>query len=947
MAPPQKYAGFVVSHTHWDREWYLSFQEFRVRLVRLVDRLLQVCRTVPKFRSFMLDGQTLPLEDYLAIRPQHEAELAEFIQAGRIVVGPFYVLADEFLESAEGIVRNLLIGHQIARKFGAVMKVGYVPDTFGHVWQLPQILAGCDIPYSYLFRGYPPLFGNHVENARVNADFPLEHYWAAPDGSRVLNLHHITGYGNAGHLCEHDPQQAALFPELRFMGGISAILMATARLRPRTTTRHLLFMNGGDHQEPEAELPEFLEAWNANEEIKAEENLDLELRHARLEEFFEAVAAAGPADGDAFPTLTGEMRGSAYTQVTPACLSTRMSLKQANFQCAQALERYAEPLNALAYFYLGQPYPAGLLLEAWKWLLKNHPHDSICGCSLDRVHEDMGTRFNWALDIAYQVAERALTHLARAVVAPDVHTRASSHDVVLTAWNLTPHAGRQLVSGLVTRKGSDALVLVDAEGREVPSAIVTPVEDYRDMPGAQYLYKKFQRSWRVARVTFVDDLPAFGCRRYLLTGRPASGPETSAALPGGVSPVTLSGTTLENGLVRVSVNPDGSVDVQDLETGHVYPGCHVFEDAADDGDEYDYAPLPGVTPLTSTDLVARVEPIVDSPLTGTIKLTVAFPVPEALEGDWRQGETRARGPETVTIAIETTVSLSAGSKRVEFVTWLTNSARDHRLRVLFPTGLPATAAHADEHFMVQRRPIALPEDEGWFQPAQGLYHQDAFVDVHDPAARVGLAVLNRGLPEYEVLEEQATIALTLFRAVGWLSKGGHAGRPSGLNGPALPTPGAQCLQPFQFEYALYPHAGDWTNEGLQRAVASYIAPAVLHEVEPSAPPRQRYPAGTGFLEVANPLVRVSALKKAEDHEGLVLRAYNPSDAAQETAVHFGKPVRLTRVNLLEETVSNADGITIAVHRRADDANDIDDADARAWRLTLPPYKIVSLLVERA
>ena len=189
----EKDTGLVVSHTHWDREWYLTFLEFRIRLVKLIDKLLRICKENPRFASFQLDGQTLPLEDYLAIRPENEKMLAKYISEGKIVVGPWYVLADEFLESAEGIIRNLLIGHKISAKFGATMKIGYVPDTFGHIWQLPQVLRGFGIPFSYVFRGYPPLFGGFEEYKGKNDDTPLEYLWSAPDGSTVLTLHHIVG----------------------------------------------------------------------------------------------------------------------------------------------------------------------------------------------------------------------------------------------------------------------------------------------------------------------------------------------------------------------------------------------------------------------------------------------------------------------------------------------------------------------------------------------------------------------------------------------------------------------------------------------------------------------------------------------------------------------------------------------------------------------------------
>ena len=159
----------LISHTHWDREWYQTFQQFRLRLVHMVDNLLAIMLTEPGYRHFMLDGQTVVLEDYLEMRPEKRDELKELIGQGRILIGPWYVLPDEFLVSSEAIIRNLLQGKRICDEFGGRMMVGYIPDPFGHIGQMPQILNGFDIHNAALRRGL--------------ADEPCEIWWQAPDGS--------------------------------------------------------------------------------------------------------------------------------------------------------------------------------------------------------------------------------------------------------------------------------------------------------------------------------------------------------------------------------------------------------------------------------------------------------------------------------------------------------------------------------------------------------------------------------------------------------------------------------------------------------------------------------------------------------------------------------------------------------------------------------------------
>lgn len=191
----------VVSHTHWDREWYLAFQRFRFRLVELIDHLLALLEADPDYRSFMLDGQMIVLEDYLEIRPEREAQIRRYVQEGRLLIGPWYILPDEFLVSPEATVRNLLVGGQVCRRFGPRMGIGYIPDPFGHVGQMPQILRGIGIDVACLWRGV--------------GEQPTELCWRAPDGSEVLLLHLRDSYSNGGWLPDDEDGFAQALAELR------------------------------------------------------------------------------------------------------------------------------------------------------------------------------------------------------------------------------------------------------------------------------------------------------------------------------------------------------------------------------------------------------------------------------------------------------------------------------------------------------------------------------------------------------------------------------------------------------------------------------------------------------------------------------------------------------------------------------------------------------------
>src|SRR5258706_8821627 len=422
----------VVSHTHWDREWYLTREQFRFRLVALVDRLLDLLDADPNYKYFHLDGQTIVLEDYLEIRPEQEPRLRKAIEDGRILIGPWYVMPDEFLVTGESLGRNLIRGHRISRDFGAPMPVGYLPDLFGHVGQMPQIWRQFGLDNTMWWRG----FGG------TNA----EYWWEAPDGSRVLMMHlPPEGYCNATRIVfDPDAMMARAAEKIGYE-------------RARTRVGQALLMNGVDHVEPHTAIPALIDKLSAIADQRA--------RHSTLPAYVAAVRAAVESSRPDLDTVVGELRGGTdYANLLPGVLSARVYLKQQNADIQTLLESYAEPLSVFASLATRTPrasereqlnpmkrepvpgppkraailerepsssmerepfrraepfrYPAGELRYAWKTLLQNHPHDSICGCSIDAVHEENMNRFARATQVGDAVVESALDAIADSVPAP-------------------------------------------------------------------------------------------------------------------------------------------------------------------------------------------------------------------------------------------------------------------------------------------------------------------------------------------------------------------------------------------------------------------------------------------------------------------------------------------------------------------------------------------------
>src|SRR5438067_1959821 len=462
----------LVPHTHWDREWYLTFQQFRARLVHTIDKLLDILDRDSNFTYFMLDGQTIVLDDYLEVQPEQEERLKKYTRAGRINVGPWFIQPDEFLVSGESLIRNLQVGLQRATEFGEPMRIGYVPDCFGHIAQLPQILQGFGIDNAVFWRGVGA-------EARKS-----EFLWAAPDGTRVLVIHvaDALGYSNA--------RMMPLAPD-EF---VSRVKLLTAQILPKATTDTLLFMNGSDHLEPQDGLPEAIAAANPllahispeQEKMLAEfgqvqQNGDIKhfdginVRIGTLPQYVETVRSQngkhegrkeeGGREGaqEDLQVLTGEMRSGQFSHLLPSVLSSRMWIKQQNTASEHLLERWVEPLTAWAW-KLGATYPAGLVRLAWKYLLQNHPHDSICGCSIDQVHRENAVRFAQS----QQVAEGAIAQALQTIVAA-IDTRApipTSHKPVpIVVFNPAPGPRTEAVQAVVQIPGSlRHAVIIDERG---------------------------------------------------------------------------------------------------------------------------------------------------------------------------------------------------------------------------------------------------------------------------------------------------------------------------------------------------------------------------------------------------------------------------------------------------------------------------------------------------
>lgn len=870
----------VISHTHWDREWYMPYEKHHVRLVELMDSLLELLERDPEYKSFHLDGQTIVLEDYLQIRPEKKERIVRFVREGRLQVGPWYILQDEFLTSSEANVRNLLIGLKDAAAFGNACAIGYFPDSFGNMGQAPQLLRQAGIDNAIFGRGVTPTgFNNKVADGAAYESPFSEMIWQSPDGSEVLGILFANWYNN-GMEVPADAEEAKRYWTRKL-----------EEAKRFASTPQLLFMNGCDHQPVQTDL---------SEALRTARRLfpDTDFVHSDFPTYLSALKDSLP---EGLSVIKGELRSQqtdGWSDLVNTA-SARMYIKQDNHRGQVLLEKVAEPLAAFASWHAGAEYPHHLFAYAWKTLMQNHPHDSICGCSVDEVHREMMARFAKSRHVAESIVDRSAEALVASIDARFAGNDAYAFTVFnMSGWERTGVVEAELdvaripvdygkMSSVVARLKEISVaggIVVDSEGREYPAKL----EDSGVRFGYELPEDRFRQPYLARRVlvTFqAEGVPALGYRTYALKLNDRSVAEKGDEWP--------DLRVMENEWLRAVVNPNGSIELTDKRSGRTFKELVVYEDCGDIGNEYMFKQPDGEKPLDTRDLTAEVTRLEASAYRTVLEIVHDWAVPaeadETLEREQRelvefQRRQAKRIERTVPLAIRTIVTLENGLPYLKVRTTFVNHAKDHRVRVLFPTLIETSKHRADSIFEVAERgnkPAAV-----WTNPSH-CRHQQSFVNVSDDSA--GLTIANLGLPEYEIVpDDRNTIALTLLRSVGELGDWGY-----------FPTPDAQCLGEHTAEFAIIPHGDrDSRLESFAHAYQLQI-PWTIRQ-HGAAAGEGNLPAAGAFAEWTGSAMALSAVKRSERTGDLIARWFNMTEEPAELAVRVEGTAGVYKSSIVED-----------------------------------------------
>ena len=841
----------VVPHSHWDREWYFTTSRSKVYLMKDLGDVLDTLESDPEFKYFMVDAQGSLLDDYIKWRPQDKERITKLVKMGKLVIGPWYTQTDQLVISGESIVRNMYYGMKRCESFGKYMNVGYVPDSFGQSGNMPQIYREFGIEDTLFWRG---VSDDMVEHTDFN--------WKGDDGSVVFTTQIPFGYYIGGKIPE-DPKENDEFWEkecLEKAGG-------------RSATRHIYFPNGFDQAPIRTNLPQLIKERN-------EKDPENEYVISCIEDYIKDVKSEKPE----LEEVQGELVIAKHMRIHKSIFSSRSDLKIMNTQIQNYVTNVMEPLLTISY-NLGNEYPHEAVAEIWKLLFENSAHDSIGSCISDTANEDVYVRYKQARDIAINLVE-----LHSRLIATNVK---NSADMTFTLINTLPQKREDTVI-VKTYVPGGKFAIVDEKGNNVDYTIIQS-RDLTDYVLSQIITidpsRKFYIPDHVFEVTMAikaNDVPALGYVQYSVDTEKDSHKEMEEK------------SVLENEYYTIEVEKDGSLTIVDKENNVTYKNQGILVENGDDGDSFNYSPPRKVFSNESESSVK----ISGSDVYSQAVIHFDMVVPENLEE-------RAEGKVSVTMPVDMTVALRKGSKVIDFNVKVDNKGLSHRLCVVFDSQIVSAFNYADQQFGLIKRPNYYEKEmklymesmnnrsekkagiqelanwandqSTWQEPPISIEPTQSYVSLTD--GKTGVAVIPQGVREYEVLDD-SKIRLTLFRTYGFMGKENLIYRPGRASGERIiETPAAQLLKQMEFNFGFTTYAGDINDADIDTLAKQYDTNMEVYTYAEFLNGRlifsQREIEGKNdivhsLFETEGNLV-VSAIKKAEEDDGYIIRLYNGKD----------------------------------------------------------------------
>lgn len=871
---------YIISFTHWDREWYYSFEKFRQILIEIVDNVLNTLENDKRFKAFHFDGQTAQILDYLEIKPYNKKRILKLAKEGRLLIGPHYIQSDEHIPSGESQIRNVLLGIRDCESLKIKpMKAAFLLDQFGHCSQTPQILKGFDIDSILIARGV--LHGVNGKNT---------FYWIAPDGSKCLTNFLPQWYNNF----QRAPQNVNDAKTL-----LNNIIEGQ---KNKLIGKSIVLMNGVDHLDIQSELPDNLE------KIKSAE-LPYNLIHTSAEEFFNSLKKE-VKQYKSLPTKTGELREGEDDGLLSGTLSSRLYLKQQNAMLSRNIEKVLEPISSLADLLKQGFYPSDSINYLWRTFIQNHPHDSICGCSIDETHFQMVSRNHRVNDILEYNKNKAGEFFSYQI-AYSIHNNPYAEQIILV-WNPTQHR-----TNSITEITLEFPIFEENPLWQKPK--ITPI-DYQDKPlnvkviSIDKVIRVFTHPKRLPIHVQVQqykllvefqELAPLGYTAFIVNREDQLEPVISS-----IKEVSQQQAQMENKYLKINIHQDGTFDILNKTNNVKFENLHTLEDSGDEGHEYIFIPPQNNNVITNKNKISKIYCMQNDAFKQVYKISTSMDIPEGVDFI-----NSCRKSFTIKHDIETILTLKTNSPYLEIKTKFVNQAMNHRLQTCFPLGIIDAKCFAESQFDIVERDYKNRTTKG--DPNSGF----VFVKNNEK----GFALFCDGLPEYSYDAKKNCLSLTLLRAVG--SLGQHHTRELKERIIDYLTYDSQCMGEIVCNYAIYVFDSDTPISEIKKHCDIFLNPPesfishltykeflkkskreeISHNYfdptyEQMFPYKRTLPSEMSLVKISNPNIVFSAFKKAErENEHYVFRVFNISEIPQDVTFEFFESIEnIFEANLNEK-----------------------------------------------
>ncbi|MGF1885327.1 hypothetical protein L4D13_04195 [Photobacterium profundum] len=864
----------VIPHTHWDFEWYFSTHESLIQLIYHMDEVMSGLES-GESDTYLLDGQLSIVEDYLMHCPEQTDRFTRLVELGKLQIGPWYTQTDQLIISGESIVRNLAAGIRLGERYGSVMKIGYVPDSFGQSIDMPKIYQGVGIDKTVFWRG----LSTDVCQSR-------EFNWQCEDGSEVLGYNIKNGYFVGSYLIDFDDPTPLCH-----------------QAEDGCIANNIAIPLGGDQRYIDLNIKQRIA-------INDQATADYKIVESSYEQLFTALAE----EKLELPCLQGEFIDGQVSKIHRSIYSSRYDHKCLNDKIERRLSYQLEPLMVMAEGLGIQP-KTHLVDSIWKVLMRNHAHDSAGGCNTDKTNKVILARY----EQADQMSGSAVDYLVRKMAESQPKAEQGGIDGRLTLFNTLPYKREQVMTVTVSTQNPN-FILCDLEGNSVPFDVAQVQKTYRGSiqrdeaendPDYYYYQTEIELIYPLPASGFVSlqvcelDNTEMASEQSLLTVVEKEVPEAE----------------IENGRYQL-VYRNGQLDLLDKHQQRWWHDCLCLIDMGDDGDTYDYSPPEKDWQLTLNWSEASFS-VQKGQYSQTLFVEGTWALPQDLTARAKQISNGAVGYRlTFRLEFENEALISSGSVcPLKIDVELDNQVGDHRMQLVATGPISAQTSWSDTPFGVVERDN-VPEHlkdwrkAGWKEEPSPIYPMLHFANMHDE--NTSLTLLAKGVKEYEVLADNQ-LALTLFRSVGWLGKPNLYRRPgiaSGQQFKYIPTPDSQLLGKLNIECALMVEPTfvpasiqgawqqysvdvlDYQNQSLNQ-FTNTLKYFVMHPLPQPIPD-----SFSGYCFDCPELV-VSAIKPADGGDGFVVRLYNPNSFAvnQPGSIIFPALVgTIIETDLLEQEI---------------------------------------------